>query len=148
LYDAFDTVAKAWTTWRAPPLRRALAAATIRAYGLDSERAETLRKEMARAARGVREFHLALYTPKSDWNDLESVDTLWKAFVVLPDGDRLEPVRVVHLPKTDKSAVAYPYVTLWTREYALFFPLLEGEEIYEHLDLEITGPLGSMRFSF
>jgi hypothetical protein len=129
-------------------LRQALAETSVEAYELEGENAQLLRKEEARAARGLREFHLAFYTPKDDWNDLESADTLWRMFLVLPGGARLEPIRVIHLPKTDKSAVQYPYVNRWTREYGLFFPLLEGDEIYEHLTLVITGPLGTVRFEF
>ena len=148
LYEGLDTVARGWATWRSPELRQALAEASIRAYELDNGAAELLRKEEARAARGLREFHLALYTPKDDWNDLESEDTLWTSFLLLPNGERLQPVRVIHLPKTDKSAVQYPYVNRWTREYSLFFPLLERDEVYEHLTLVITGPLGTVRFAF
>ena len=148
LYQGLDTVAKAWVTWRSPELRQALVETSAAYYGLGPEETERMRAEQERAARRVREFHLALYTPAPDWNDLESPDTLWRAVLVLPDGTRLEPVRVVHLPKTDKSVVEYPYVTPWTREYSLFFPLLEGEERHDHLTLILSGPLGEMRFEF
>jgi hypothetical protein len=148
LYDKFDTVAKAWATWRSPELRRALVETTILAYRLEGATAETLRLEQDRAARRIREFHLALYTPRKDWNDLESSDTLWRAYLYLPDGDRLEPVQVIYLPKSDKSAVEYPYVSRWTREYSLFFPLLGEAETREHLTLVLSGPLGTMRFAY
>ncbi len=148
LYQGLDTVAKAWVTWRSPELRKALVDTSAAYYRLGPEEAERMRTEQDRVARRVREFHLALYTPAPGWNDLESPDTLWRAVLVLPDGTRLEPVRVVHLAKTDKSAVEYPYVTPWTREYSLFFPLLEGRETYEHLTLILSGPLGEMRFAF
>ncbi len=148
LYQGLDTVAKAWATWRSPELRKALVETSAAYYRLTPEEAERMRAEQERAARRVREFHLALYTPAPDWNDLESPDTLWRAVLVLPGGTRLEPVRVVHLPKTDKSAVEYPYVTPWTREYSLFFPLMEREEQYAHLTLILSGPLGEMRFAF
>ncbi len=148
LYRGLDTVAKAWVTWRSPELRQALVETSAAYYRLGPEEADRMRAEQERAGRRVREFHLALYTPAPDWNDLESPDTLWRAVLVLPDGARLEPVRVVRLPKTDKAAVEYPYVTPWTREYSLFFPLLEGEERYDHLTLVLSGPLGEMRFGF
>lgn len=148
LYEGLDTVAKAWSTWRSSQLRQALAETTIQAFQLSGEAAETVRRDEERAGRRVREFHLALYTPKTDWNDLESADTLWRTFLELPGNDRLEPVRIIHLTKTDKSAVEYPYVSPWTREYALFFPLLTETERHENMTLVLTGPLGTMRFAF
>ena len=66
----------------------------------------------------------------------------------LPGGARLEPLEVVFLRKTDKSRVEYPYVTPWTREYSLRFPLLEGEEPHRHLTLVLTGVLGTLRFAY
>lgn len=149
LYDGLQTVAKAWATWRAPELRSALAEASVTAFRLEGETAKALRLEEERAGRRVREFHLALYTPKPDWNDLESPDTLWRAYLYLPDGQRLEPVRVIHLPKTDKSPVEYPYVTRWTREYSLFFANLEGREGADAPPvLVLAGPLGALRLAY
>lgn len=148
LYRGLDTVAKGWATWRAPALRRAEAEASIRAYGLQGDAAEAMLREEERAGRRVREFHLSLYTPDADWNDLASSDTLWRPFLELPDGERLEPVRVISLDKSGKSQVEYPYVSPWTREYSLFFPLLTADEVHEHLDLFLAGPLGTMRFRF
>lgn len=148
LYDQLDTVAKAWATWRSPELRAALAEASVAAYQLEGEGAEALRREAERETREVREFHLALYTPKANWNDLESTQTLWRAHLYLPSGERREPLRVSHRPTTDKSAVEYPYVTRWTREYALVFPVEEGEDAAALPTLVITGPLGTLQFAF
>jgi len=148
LYDKLDTVAKAWVTWRTPELRQALLDTTIQAYRLAGAEAETLRLEQERAARRVREFHLSLYTPSKGWNDLESTDTLWRAYLESPSGERVEPVQVIFLPKSDKSAVEYPYVTRWTREYSLFFPRLGESEASEHVTLTLAGPLGTMRFEY
>jgi hypothetical protein len=147
LYQGVDTVAKAWATWRTPELRRAVAEASIRAYRLEGEEAETLRKEAQSPARPAREFHLALYTPKKQWNDLESPGTLWRLQLELPDGSRLEPVQVFFLAKTDKTLVEYPYVSPWTREYSILFPLLDGEDQGRGA-LVLTGPLGTMRFEW
>ena len=148
LYNGLDTVAKGWATWRSPELREALVESSIAAYRLGPEEAGRLRAEEERAARRVREFHLALYTPAKDWNDLESPDTLWKLSLELPDGTRLVPLQVVHIPKTAKVPVEYPYVSPWTREYTLFFPLLGGRETHRSLTLVLSGPLGTMRFRF
>lgn len=148
LYDALDTVAKGWATWKSPQLRAALAEATIAAFRLEGDAARALRLEEERAGRRVREFHLALYTPKADWNDLESAHTLWKVYLILPGGERWEPVRVIYLPKSDKSAVEYPYVTRWTREYALLFPVLDAGRTDLPPTLELAGPLGTLRFAF
>ncbi|GAB4258604.1 MAG: hypothetical protein Kow0092_06340 [Deferrisomatales bacterium] len=148
LYEGVGTLAKGWATWWAPELRRAYAEASVKAYRLDGEEAAALRRDQERAARTVREFHVALYTPQEDWNDLEAPDSLWKPFLELPDGERLEPVRIVHLPKSDKASVEYPYVTRWTREYSLFFPLAEGREVHEHLTLVLSGRLGTLEFRF
>jgi hypothetical protein len=148
LYDALDTVAKGWATWKSPQLRAALAEASIAAYRLEGDAARNLRLEEERAGRRVREFHLALYTPKSGWNDLESPRTLWKVYLTLPGGERWEPVRVIYLPKSDKSAVEYPYVSRWTREYAILFPVLDALGTDLPPTLELAGPLGTMRFAF
>ena len=107
-----------------------------------------MRAEQERAARTAREFHLALYTPLRQLNDLESPGSLWRAFLELPDGERLEPLEVVFVRKTDKSGVEYPYVNPWTREYTLRFPLLGAEEPHRHLTLVLAGTLGSLRFTF
>ncbi|MHB8763846.1 MAG: hypothetical protein ACYDA8_05855 [Deferrisomatales bacterium] len=148
LYQGFDTVAKAWATWRSPELRRDLAEASVRAYGLTGSAADDLRREEARVARLSREFHLALYTPKADWNDLESPDSLWRVYVELPGGRRVAPTQVIHLPKSDRAAVAHPYVTPWTREYSLLFPVLDPAAAEAPPELVVTGPLGAMRFQF
>jgi hypothetical protein len=148
LYDKLDTVAKAWVTWRTPELRQALAESSIRAYRLEGPAAQALRLEQEKEARRAREFHLSLYTPTKGWNDLESAGTLWRAYLELPDGGRLEPIQVKFLPKSDKAPVEYPYVTRWTREYSLIFPLLGGGETPEHLALVLAGPLGTMRFEY
>jgi len=148
LYEGLDTVAKGWATWRVPALRRALAEASIHAYGLKGAAAEGLRKEAEAAGRRAREFYLALYTPSKGLNDLESSDSLWRISLELPDGSRLAPVQVVCVPKSDKSAVQYPYVSPWTREYSVTFPLPEGEEKLDRLALLLSGPLGKMRFEY
>ncbi len=148
LYDGFATVAKGWATWRSPAFREAMVAAVADAYGYD---AATTARQLARerdAARRVREFHLALYTPQKDWNDLESPNTLWRAYVELPGGARLASLEITKVAKSERQPVAYPYVTPWTREYLLRFPLLAGEETAEHLALVLTGPLGRLRFEF
>ncbi len=148
LYDGFDTVAKGFATWRAPELRRAAVAASAERYLLDDAASARLRDQQEQEARSVRELHLALYTPHKQWNDLEAPGTLWRAYLELPDGARLEPLEVVFLRKTDKSRVEYPYVTPWTREYRLRFPLLEGQEPHRHLALVLTGVLGTLRFAY
>jgi hypothetical protein len=148
LYRGFDTVAKGWATWRSDSLRKALVETSIEAYRLSEADAEALREEERRAASQVREFHLALYTPKKHWNDLESPDTLWRLYLKFPEGARLTPVQLVHVPKTDKNAVEYPYVTPWTREYRISFPLVEETETRGHPTLLLTGPLGTMKFEF
>jgi hypothetical protein len=148
LYEGFDTVAKGWATWRTAELRRAAAEASIRAYGLKGAAAEDLLEESATAARRAREFHLALYMPSKGLNDLESPNSLWRLSVELPDGSRLAPVQVVYLRKNEKTEVEYPYVSPWTREYSVTFPLPEGDETFGHLALVILGPPGKMRFEF
>ena len=147
LYQGLDTVAKGWATWKSAKLRSSLAEASIRAYGLQGDAADSLRREEERASRLVWEFHLALYTPKKNWNDLESADTLWRFHLELPGGRTLDPVQVVAVSKSDKSPVQYPYVTLWTREYSVFFPKLEGGE-EPHPRLILRGPLGKIAFAF
>jgi hypothetical protein len=149
LYEGFDTIAKVWATWRTPDLREALVKASARAYRMAKEGEEALRKDEEEAARRGREFHLAVYTPKKQWNDLESPGTLWRLVLELPDGSRSEPLKVRYLVKTDKSAVEYPYVTLWTREYSVLFPLLDEEAVPRGKGtLVMTGPLGTARLEF
>ena len=148
LYEGFDTVAKGWATWRAPELRSALAETAIASYGLVGEPADRMRREEERSARRVREFHLALYTGKSGWSDLESPDSLWRASLELPSGERLAPIQIVRLAKTDRSAVEYPYVTRWTREFSIFFPTVLESQGETGVTLTLSGPLGTMTFSF
>ncbi|RMG85784.1 MAG: hypothetical protein D6708_15170 [Candidatus Dadabacteria bacterium] len=140
-------MAKAWATWRSPELRAALVETSVSRYHLSPADAERMRDEELRAARLAWEFHLALYTPSPDANDLERPDTLWRAVLELPDGSRLEPVQVIALPKTEKSRVEYPYVTPWTREYSLIFPKTGGGADGAPV-LWLTGPYGTMRFDF
>lgn len=148
LYEGFDTVAKAWVTWRAPELRAALAETAVAAYGLRGEDAAVVRRDEERAARRVREFHVALFTGKPGWGELESPDTLWRISLDLPSGERLTPIQVVRLAKTDRSAVEYPYVTRWTREYSVFFPNVPPPEADTGATLTLSGPLGTMTFVF
>lgn len=148
LYEGFDTVAKGIATWRAPELQRAAVATSVKRYQLDAEAAARLREEQERQERTAREFHLALYTPENQLNDLEAAGTLWRAYLELPDGNRLEPLDIAVVRKTDKSRVEYPYVTPWTREYLLRFPLLSGAETHTHLTLVLAGPLGTLRFAY
>ncbi len=148
LYEGFDTVAKGWATWRTRELRSALAETAIASYGLVGEPADRMRRDEERAARRVREFHLALYTGKSGWSDLESADSLWRAALELPSGEKLAPIQVVRLAKTDRSAVEYPYVTRWTREYSIFFPTVPELQGEGGVTLILSGPLGTMTFSY
>jgi hypothetical protein len=148
LYDGFDTVAKGSATWRSLELRRAAVAASAERYLLDDPATRALLDRQEQEARAAREFHLALYTPHKEWNDLEAPGTLWRAYLELPDGERLEALEVSYLRKTDKARVEYPYVTPWTREYALRFPLSERGETHRHLTLVLTGALGTLRFAF
>jgi hypothetical protein len=99
-------------------------------------------------AGGGWEFHLALYTPKRQWNDLESEESLWKARLAGAGGADVSPLRVEMLEKTDKSPVQYPYVTKWTREYRLVFPAPEGGSGARPPTLVLAGPLGQLRFEF
>lgn len=148
LYEGFDTIAKGTATWRSAELRRALAEASVEAYELQGEAAESLRREEERASAGMREFHLSLYTSVDGWNDLESPDTLWKIYLELPGGDRLDPVRVERLAKSDQAPVEYPYITPWSQEYSLFFPVVGEEERADPVALVLTGPLGTLRFEY
>lgn len=148
LYQGFDTVAKVWATWKTPDLRGELVEASIRAYRLEGEGAAALRSEEEARARRGREFHLSVYTPKKQWNDLESPNTLWRLLLELPDGNRLAPLEVSYRAKTDKSPVEYPYVSPWTREYTVFFPLLDEKALQGRGVLLMTGPLGTARFEF
>lgn len=148
LYQGFDTVAKGWATWRSPALRAATAEARAGSYGLAEAAAAELRKEEVREGQGGREFHLALYAPKTDWSDLEGPRSLWRAFVELPGGERLEALAVTRLTKSDRAAVAYPYVTRWTKEFTLTFPLLDPREASVPPILVLAGPLGELRFSY
>jgi hypothetical protein len=148
LYEGFDTIALGWATWRTAELRRALAEASVQAYDLEGRAAEAMLREEQETPELTREFHLSLYTPKPDWNDLESANTLWRAYLEAPGEGRVEPSRIAFLPKSDKSAVEYPYVSRWTREYSLVFPAIGkgGESV--HLALVLTGPLGTIRFQY
>lgn len=148
LYEGFDTVAKGFATWRAPELLRAAATTSAARFQLDEAAAERLREENALASRTAQEFHLAFYTPRAQLNDLETTATLWQAYLELPGGSRLKPLDVEFLRKSDKSSVEYPYVTPWTREYRLRFPLVQGEVARQPFTLVLTGPLGTMRFAF
>lgn len=147
LYQGFDTVAKGWATRETPDLRAALAEASVHAYRLEGAAAEAVREEARTLARGGREFHLALYTPKKQWNDLESPGSLWRVRLELPDDSPLEPASITSLSKTDKSPVQYPYVSPWTREYRILFPAQE-DATARPLSLVLTGPLGTLRFAF
>lgn len=144
LYEGFDTVAKGWATEKTPDLREALAEASVRAYLLEGAAAEAVREEARTAGRGGREFHLALYTPKKQWNDLEAPESLWRVRLELPGGALVEPTSVTALAKTDKTPVQYPYVNPWTREYAIVFPAGQPTGA----SLVLTGPLGTLRFDF
>lgn len=146
LYQGLDTVAKGWATWRTPDLRAALAEASVRAYHLEGDAAERLRREARTAAEGPWEFHVAVYMPKKQWNDLEATESLWRARVELPGGGRLAPLEVRALVKTDKNPVQYPYVNPWTREYTLVFPA--PEDGAQTAALALAGPLGTLRFAF
>lgn len=148
LYRDLDTIATAWATWKSPALRGVLVEAAIVAYGAEKETAEGMRRDDRRAAAGVWEFHVALYAPKKDWNDLESPDSLWRVRLELPGGKRLDPVRVEVVSKSDRSGVQYPYVSPWTREYAVFFPKLDEAESSGSPTLVVAGPLGKMVFAF
>ncbi|MBI5442170.1 MAG: hypothetical protein HY900_13285 [Deltaproteobacteria bacterium] len=148
LYEGFDTVAKLWGTWKNDEVRSALTESSVRAYRLEGAEAEALREEQRAAAANAREFHLSLYSPKKQWNDLDSPTTLWRLYLELPDGRRFTPVQVVYLPKSDKNPVEYPYVSRWTREYSVLFPLLGERETQAHLTLLLTGPLGNMKLKF
>lgn len=148
LYQGFDTVAKVWVSWKNEEVRRALAKTSVDAYKLKGEEAESLRNEEEKGSGHVREFHVALYTPSKQWNDLDSPSTLWRVYLKLPDGSRFTPVQIVRLPKSDKNPVEYPYVTRWTREYTILFPLLEEQDRQTHPSLLFTGPLGTMKLEF
>ncbi|MBI5017176.1 MAG: hypothetical protein HZB55_17040 [Deltaproteobacteria bacterium] len=148
LYNGVDTVAKGWATERTSELRAALAEASIRAYQLQGEAAETMRQEARAASLASRDFHLALYTPKKQWNDLESADSLWRARLERPGGESETPIEVKALAKSDKSPVEYPYVSPWTREYELRFPSLDDAMGSAPASLVLTGPLGTVRFQF
>lgn len=148
LYEGFDTVAKGIATWRAPELQRAAVATSVKRYQLDAAAAAHLWQTQELQEHTAREFHLALYIPEKQLNDLEAAGTLWRAYLELPDGSHLEPLDVTVVRKTDKSSVEYPYVTPWTREYLLRFPLRAGSEPHDGLTLVLAGPLGTLRFAY
>ncbi len=148
LYQGFDTVAKGWATWKSPGFRAALAEASAAAYALSPGAAADLGRDEGSAGQRVREFHLALYTPKADWGDLAGLESLWRAYVELAGGSRLEALQVKAVPKSDRAPVAYPYVTRWTREFTLTFPLLDPTEAALPPTLVLAGPLGELRFAF
>lgn len=144
--DRADAALSVTATLKSAEFRERYAAEYAAAYGLsEAEFADALAAQRAEASREVA-FHLLAYTSDRKANDLDRAGSVWRVYLELPDGRRLDPEAVARVDRKSRLLEGfYPYGDPWSRAYAVRFRAADlPEGARERPRLVLTGVLGTL----
>lgn len=119
VYDILESKLFVYATFHSPAFRRAFVLRHTAVYGKGAEEAQRLIVTKPEYEEHL-EFFFSAYTPDRAANDFDQEDSIWR---VTLRGDDGEPVigEVVKITPTSNIRVIYPYITAFSKTYAVRF---------------------------
>ncbi|MEE9613363.1 MAG: hypothetical protein V3W31_00225 [Thermodesulfobacteriota bacterium] len=150
IYEGVEARLYIYATHKSAAFREAYVDEYARRYQFDDDMKRVLLQREREAAERYNEFFVAAYTPRSEWNDFEKGDSLWRLYLEGGSGERVSPVEVERLEPDQILREFFPYFDPWSVAYIVRFPRyapgggevpLVGEG--EAMKLIVTGIKGS-----
>ncbi len=120
VYELLEAVLFVSATFHSPEFRQAFLVAHPNVYGRGSDEARRLALLEGGAEENF-EFFFAAYTADASWNDFGKEESIWRVTLEGDEGEKVDGV-VTRLKTNANLRVTYPYVTPWSRTYAVRFP--------------------------
>lgn len=123
VYDGLDTTIYATATFKSSEFREAYISRYTDAIRADESLKKTLFDKEAGEHEKYNEFFMSVYTPVSEWNDLDKPNSVWKLYLEDGRGARLTPIYVRKVDRDDALVKEfYPYLDAWSTAYVVRFP--------------------------
>lgn len=104
-------------------VRQAMVERKAVAFGLTPAQTQRRLAEQEMAGQEALEVLLSAYLPETKWNNLDSLKPTFRAYLVSPDGQRVEPFDRRRIKKrTSIHETLYFFWGPWSRLYLLRFP--------------------------
>jgi len=110
-------------TFKSREFRLAYVQEFAKAYRLTRHEEEKLLKDQLRAANMYHDFIMAAYVPENRLNDFDSLNSIWKIYLINNRNERVVPLEVSRV-KERRLALAhfFPYISPWKIVYQIRFP--------------------------
>ncbi len=107
-----------------------------------------LRKKADDDSKTETSFFVALYTDKTETNDLNKPKTSWNIFLDV-NGKRVMPKSIkLVFDKRDALLNRYPYLTPWSKQYMVTFPVKLDDAMEKPVTLTLASTLGAAYLIF
>ena len=147
-YDGMDLQLLVAATYQSRAFTEAYVSEYARIYRVDPSATQQLADAQQQIVRGYYQFLVAAYVKERRFDDFDKTDSIWKIYLTVNDGKRLEPVDIQATKYADpKIRFFFPYVTPWKSAYIVRFPrsgTVSGAETSDRVSLEITGVAGAV----
>ena len=130
--------------------RKAIVDRKALALGLTPAQTQKSWADQQRAAKEALEVIVSAYVPESKWNNLDSQNPTFRAYMVTSGGQRVEPFDRRRIKKrTSMHEALYYFWGLWSRLYILSFPKTTASGAPVVVDgkstMIMTGPPGQAK---
>ncbi len=147
-YRGLDLELLVAATYQSTPFRAAYVSEYAKIHKLEPSVMKQMADAEEQAARRYYQFIIAAYVNERRLNDFSRTDSIWKIYLTVGNGKRLEPVEI-QKPKYADPIIRhfFPYVTPWKSAYTVRFPKSGSKaenDIAGSVRLEITGVAGNV----
>ncbi len=123
IYNRFDTVMLLRATYFNAPFRYAYVMEYSKYYMLTKKGFKKRLDKSYSSLNKYIKFFVSVYTPLKDYNDLDSVHSIWLVYLMNDKGESLLPISIKPAPqKRVFLKTFFPYVTDWSKQYIIKFP--------------------------
>ncbi len=131
-------------------VRQALVDRKVLAFGLTPVQSQELLAEQQKTNQEALEVLISAYVPERKWNNLDSLNPTFRAFMIGQDGQRVEPFDRRRIKKrTSIHETLYFFWGPWSRLYLLRFPKTTASGAPVVVDgkstMIMTGPPGQAK---
>lgn len=146
IYSNLDTIMLVDALYQDWTVRQEYISELSRQSFLTEEKERELYDELKKKNEEVVEFMVAVYTPDTNWNDLEKENSIWNIFLQAHEGPRISPSSIKKISQRKIPLKRfYPFITVWRTVYQVEFPKEEFSEDSKEMSLILGGMLGAIR---
>jgi hypothetical protein len=109
-------------TYKSPEFKASYLDSYGERVGFGEDKKAAITRMDSRESEEFIEIFISVYTPRLEWNELDSSESIWKLYMGEGAG-RVEPFEIEMLEASEPSLLAFfPYIDPWSRVYLLKFP--------------------------